>query len=302
MESQQHFTYLLPFPDSLPLAELNAAAKLSSSAAAAGKLVGMPNHSPNGGLLTTTPAASVSPTTSTTSSAADPLKRTNKPLMEKRRRARINQSLAILKALILESTKNHPSTGNGLKGDATGGGGSNKHTKLEKADILELTVRHFQRHRHLDNASKSVGFLFLYLMGRLSWTEFTKYPLLTPSATDKYKSGYTDCAREVARYLATPEPPPLPSVPTLTDSGSKARLLRHLDQCIAEIDTEICPVSVTPNPPPPTPVPLPPQLTNSPSPVALLNGNQHHLMMNGGEKCTPPPGYYPNNMESLKKM
>lgn len=142
---------------SVCLLELNASAKLNSSVDG-GKLVGMPNHSPNGGhLTTTTPAASVSPTTSTTSSsaAADPLKRTNKPLMEKRRRARINQSLAILKALILESTKNHP--GNGLKGEATaaaGGGASNKHTKLEKADILELTVRHFQRHRHLDNAGE----------------------------------------------------------------------------------------------------------------------------------------------------
>uniref|UniRef100_A0A8D8AIG2 Protein hairy n=1 Tax=Culex pipiens TaxID=7175 RepID=A0A8D8AIG2_CULPI len=131
----------------------------------------------------------------------DPLKRTNKPLMEKRRRARINQSLAILKALILEST---------VKTKA--GDGQSKHSKLEKADILELTVRHFQRHRNLDNP-----------------------------AIDKYRAGYTDCAREVARYLATPEPPPLPSVPTLTDAGSKARLLRHLDNCIAEIDTEICP-------------------------------------------------------------
>ncbi|XP_062551232.1 uncharacterized protein LOC134216336 [Armigeres subalbatus] len=131
----------------------------------------------------------------------DPLKRTNKPLMEKRRRARINQSLAILKALILESTVKTKS-----------GDGQTKHSKLEKADILELTVRHFQRHRNLDNP-----------------------------AIDKYRAGYTDCAREVARYLATPEPPPLPSVPTLTDAGSKARLLRHLDNCIAEIDTEICP-------------------------------------------------------------
>lgn len=138
---------------------------------------------------------------------SDPLKRTNKPLMEKRRRARINQSLAILKALILESTTKNNKTE-----------GQPKHTKLEKADILELTVRHFQRHRNLDNA-----------------------------AVDKYRSGYSDCAREVARYLATPEPPPLPSVPTLTDAGSKARLLRHLDQCILEIDTEICPqVSVVP--------------------------------------------------------
>lgn len=124
--------------------------------------------------------------------------------MEKRRRARINQSLAILKALILESTVKSKS-----------GDGQTKHSKLEKADILELTVRHFQRHRNLDSPG-----------------------------IDKYRAGYTDCAREVARYLATPEPPPLPSVPTLTDAGSKARLLRHLDNCIAEIDTEICPKTV----------------------------------------------------------
>lgn len=63
--------------------------------------------------------------------------------MEKRRRARINQSLAILKALILEATK----ANNSKTGDVQ----QPKHTKLEKADILELTVRHFQKHRHIDN-------------------------------------------------------------------------------------------------------------------------------------------------------
>ncbi|XP_032592065.1 protein hairy [Drosophila grimshawi] len=136
-------------------------------------------------------------------------KRTNKPLMEKRRRARINQSLAILKALILESTKHQ---------NAKNGDGQAKHTKLEKADILELTVRHFQRHRNLDDPT-----------------------------VNKYRSGYTDCAREVARYLATPEPPPMGNMPTLSEPGSKARLLRHLDQCIAEIDVEICPHTTTSN-------------------------------------------------------
>ncbi|KAH8352654.1 hypothetical protein KR084_005490 [Drosophila pseudotakahashii] len=143
--------------------------------------------------------------TQNVTSSQDISKRTNKPLMEKRRRARINQSLAILKALILESTKSQ---------NAKNGDGQAKHTKLEKADILELTVRHFQRHRNLDDPT-----------------------------VNKYRAGYTDCAREVARYLATPEPPPLGTMPTLAEPGSKARLLRHLDQCIAEIDVEICPHS-----------------------------------------------------------
>lgn len=68
---------------------------------------------------------------------------------------------------------------------------------------------------------------------------------LLPAAVNKYRAGYTDCAREVARYLATPEPPPMGNMPTLAEPGSKARLLRHLDQCIAEIDVEICPHTTT---------------------------------------------------------
>ncbi|XP_054905831.1 transcription factor HES-2-like isoform X2 [Poeciliopsis prolifica] len=53
------------------------------------------------------------------------LRKTMKPLMEKRRRARINDSLNHLKNLIL------PLTGR----DKT------RHSKLEKADILEMTVK-----------------------------------------------------------------------------------------------------------------------------------------------------------------
>uniref|UniRef100_A0A7N9AYW5 Hes family bHLH transcription factor 2 n=1 Tax=Mastacembelus armatus TaxID=205130 RepID=A0A7N9AYW5_9TELE len=53
------------------------------------------------------------------------LRKTMKPLMEKRRRARINDSLNRLKTLIL------PLTGR----DKT------RYSKLEKADILEMTVR-----------------------------------------------------------------------------------------------------------------------------------------------------------------
>lgn len=88
-------------------------------------------------------STATSPAGNTETSTNSTTKRTNKPLMEKRRRARINQSLAILKALILESTK-----ANSTK---TGDVHQPKHTKLEKADILELTVRHFQKHRHIDS-------------------------------------------------------------------------------------------------------------------------------------------------------
>jgi hypothetical protein len=85
---------------------------------------------------------------STTNGGQVQEKRTNKPLMEKRRRARINQSLAILKALILESNAKNTKAPDG----------QSKHSKLEKADILELTVRHFQRHRNLDNPGKKNAF------------------------------------------------------------------------------------------------------------------------------------------------
>lgn len=78
--------------------------------------------------------------------------------MEKRRRARINQSLAILKALILEATK----ATNTKSGDAH----QPKHTKLEKADILELTVRHFQKHRHIDSDGNKSPFRNLFVAGK----------------------------------------------------------------------------------------------------------------------------------------
>lgn len=76
--------------------------------------------------------------------------------MEKRRRARINQSLAELKALILDSARLE----------------NTKHSKLEKADILELTVRHLQRQQS------------------------AAQPGLT-----RYKTGYQDCSREVNKHF-----------------------------------------------------------------------------------------------------
>ncbi|NP_001038818.1 transcription factor HES-2.2 [Danio rerio] len=56
---------------------------------------------------------------------ASELRKTLKPLLEKKRRARINDSLDRLKALILPLT----------------GKDNCRYSKLEKADILEMTVR-----------------------------------------------------------------------------------------------------------------------------------------------------------------
>lgn len=56
--------------------------------------------------------------------------------MEKKRRARINDSLETLKQILLESKTTLKESQNKKSGQRT--------TKLEKADILEMTVRYLQ--------------------------------------------------------------------------------------------------------------------------------------------------------------
>ncbi|XP_071331856.1 transcription factor HES-2-like [Trachinotus anak] len=85
------------------------------------------------------------------------LRKTMKPLMEKRRRARINDSLNHLKNLIL------PLTGR----DKT------RYSKLEKADILEMTVR------------------FLSDIP----------PVSTNDSSDSYREGYRACLQRVSALL-----------------------------------------------------------------------------------------------------
>ncbi|PSN50556.1 hypothetical protein C0J52_03517 [Blattella germanica] len=115
--------------------------------------------------------------------------------MEKRRRARINQSLAVLKTLILDSARLEQNT---------------KHSKLEKADILELTVRHLQRQRALGSA-----------------------------VLNKYRAGFQECTREVSRFLESSDLALTPGAPTpALDPTIKQRLLRHLDTCVAELDLD----------------------------------------------------------------
>ncbi|MED6271522.1 hypothetical protein CHARACLAT_021120 [Characodon lateralis] len=88
---------------------------------------------------------------------AHELRKTLKPLLEKRRRARINDSLNHLKSLIL------PLVG---KDNA-------RYSKLEKADILEMTVRFIR-----DLPSSPVK-----------------------DSTDSYREGYKACLQRVSALL-----------------------------------------------------------------------------------------------------
>lgn len=116
-------------------------------------------------------------------------RRSNKPIMEKRRRARINNCLNELKTLILDATKKDPA----------------RHSKLEKADILEKTVKHLQELQRQQAALAQAA---------------------DPKIINKFKAGFTDCANEVSRF------------PGL-DPVVKRRLLQHLSNCISGVKSEL---------------------------------------------------------------
>uniref|UniRef100_A0A182TSF6 BHLH domain-containing protein n=1 Tax=Anopheles melas TaxID=34690 RepID=A0A182TSF6_9DIPT len=109
-------------------------------------------------------------------------RRSNKPIMEKRRRARINNCLNELKTLILDAMKKDPA----------------RHSKLEKADILEMTVKHLENLQRQQTAMSQAT---------------------DPSVMNKFKAGFNECAQEVGRF---PELEP----------HVKRRLLQHLNNCI----------------------------------------------------------------------
>eukprot|EP00075_Anas_platyrhynchos_P009969 XP_027299222.1 transcription factor HES-2-like [Anas platyrhynchos] len=92
------------------------------------------------------------------------MRKTLKPLLEKRRRARINESLNQLKALILPLV----------------GKDSSRCSKLEKADILEMTV------------------------------QFLKEVPAAPSApepSESFRAGYRACLARLGTLLPPPPPP-----------------------------------------------------------------------------------------------
>merc|ERR1712061_903901 len=87
-----------------------------------------------------------------------------KPLLERKRRARINKCLDELKDLMVFAVQS--------EGDAI--------NKLEKADVLELTVQHLRKLKH------------------------QKMLHVNPALDeDRFRSGFTACANEVSRFLSS---------------------------------------------------------------------------------------------------
>ncbi|CAH1395463.1 unnamed protein product [Nezara viridula] len=122
---------------------------------------------------------------------SDSNRRSNKPIMEKRRRARINHCLNELKSLILDAMKKDPA----------------RHSKLEKADILEMTVKHVES---------------------LQRSQVALSVAADPAVVNKFRAGWGECVGEVDRF------------PGL-DSQVKKRLVEHLSSCM-ERSTEPSPV------------------------------------------------------------
>ncbi|XP_054160031.1 transcription factor HES-1-like [Oppia nitens] len=129
------------------------------------------------------------------------VKRMSKPMMEKRRRARINQCLMQLKEMVIDSGKQNL---------------QNSKSKLEKADILELTVKYVQQ-LHQQK-----------LTDRKENTSSQQQQQSTQSMLRDFVAGFAECAKQVEEFVChTPAVDPI----VFTSLNS------HLNQCMTSFDS-----------------------------------------------------------------
>merc|ERR1711881_311398 len=132
----------------------------------------------------------------------EPMSRTHqyrkvmKPLIERKRRARINACLDELKDLMVFAMQS--------EGESI--------SKLEKADVLELTVKHLRKLKRQQMLA------------------------LNPALDmDRFHAGYTTCATEVSRTLAS----------TGVDISIGSRLMSHLGHKLNTIESSrVAPLTV----------------------------------------------------------
>merc|ERR1712227_110754 len=119
-----------------------------------------------------------------------------KPLIEKKRRARINSCLDELKDLMVFALQ--------AEGESI--------SKLEKADVLELTVNHLRKLKRQQMLSLNPGL-----------------------DMDRFHAGFTTCATEVSRSLAS----------SGVDISIGSRLMGHLGHKLNTIETSrVAPLTV----------------------------------------------------------
>ena len=121
-------------------------------------------------------------------SRTDQYRKVMKPLLERKRRARINACLDELKDLMVFALQ--------AEGESI--------SKLEKADVLELTVRHLRKLKRQQMLALNPGL-----------------------DLDRFHAGYTACATETSKVLAA----------TGVDITVGSRLMSHLGHKLNTIET-----------------------------------------------------------------
>uniref|UniRef100_A0A336MB90 CSON013608 protein n=1 Tax=Culicoides sonorensis TaxID=179676 RepID=A0A336MB90_CULSO len=119
------------------------------------------------------------------------IRKSNKPIMEKKRRARINNCLEQLKKILLENVNKD----------------SAQHSKLEKADILEMTVKHLQQ---------------------IQRKQLILAVSLDRSVLEKFRTGFAECAAEVKNFIGQMSD---------LDPAIRQRLSNHLEHSVAKVHT-----------------------------------------------------------------
>lgn len=123
-----------------------------------------------------------------------------KPLMEKRRRARINKCLEELKVLVPDLTESG--------------------TRVDKADVLEMTVEHLTRMR---NSKRNLT------------SNLTPHVVPYVNPQSQYKQGYQQCMSEVTKILLSAS----------VDDNVTHRLMEHLGKRTPPVSTTNLPTTPT---------------------------------------------------------
>ncbi|CAG0880859.1 unnamed protein product [Cyprideis torosa] len=129
-----------------------------------------------------------------------------KPLLERKRRARINRCLDELKELMVGASQTPDTSPDNV-------------SKLEKADVLELTVTHLRRLKDMDQ-----------LKGSDETSGASGSSSTLAEEAQRFKEGFRKCAAEVSQFLQTERE-------AQANHHVSIRLLSHLQDCARTMES-----------------------------------------------------------------